>query len=78
MKRNLVLLAFVISLFGTVSCNKDVECQKTYPIEGLWIGTYTINEIPQQGALYYSFVVKPEGVLLTEGLGGDGRTYYAT
>jgi len=27
--------------------------------------------------LYYSLIVKPDGKIATEGLGGDGKTYYS-
>lgn len=47
-------------------------------IQGLWIGTYTVAQFPSQGSLYYSFIIKPNGVLLTESLGGNGATFYAT
>jgi hypothetical protein len=77
MKAKLLITLFTVTLFVATSCEKE-EIEKKYPIEGLWIGTYTINEIPQQGALYYSFIIKPGGSLLTEGKGGDGKTYYAT
>jgi hypothetical protein len=43
----------------------------------LWIGTYTVDQVPAQGALYYSFIFKPDNTLITEGSGGDGNLYYS-
>lgn len=74
MKRNtfLTLLAFV---FALVSCKKDHPV--IYPVEGLWIGTYTVDQNPNQSPLFYSFSVKPDGTILTESKGGDGVSYYS-
>lgn len=72
-----ILSVLVITLF-LISCKKDCDTPTpTYPIEGLWIGTYTVDNLPSQGSLYYSFIIKPNGEVLTEGKGGDGVTYYA-
>jgi hypothetical protein len=35
-------------------------------IEGLWVGTYTINNEPSLGAQYFSFIIKPNGSLVNE------------
>jgi len=44
---------------------------------GLWIGIYTAKQVPEQGELYYSFIIKPDHTLLAEGKGNDDRTYYS-
>ena len=76
-KNSLLLLSFLLLLF--ISCKKNDTCPlPTYPISGLWIGTYTAEQVPSQGSLYYSFIIKPDGKVLTESLGGDGKTYYAS
>ena len=75
----LTTFAMTLALFQMSSCKKaDAETTKTYPIEGLWIGTYSVGTIPEQGNLFYSFIIYPGGVLLTKGKGGDGRDYYST
>jgi hypothetical protein len=70
------LLISIISL-TVFSCDKDNEQNTPQNVKGLWIGTYTVDQLPAQGALYYSLIVKPDGSLLTEGKGGNGTTYYS-
>ncbi|MEX6686097.1 hypothetical protein QTN47_01245 [Danxiaibacter flavus] len=71
---SLLLLSFLTISF--YSCKKDTD--KPYPttIEGLWIGTYTVNELTQDPQ-FYSFSIKPGGDILVEGKGGDDVTYYS-
>ena len=60
--------AFV--MLSQVSCEKDDDQDpnpQSYPIEGLWIGTYTVNGQPGLGNQYYSFVIKPDGTLIQDG-----------
>lgn len=72
-----ILLISIISLVS-FSCNKDDDGQNTpQNVKGLWEGTYTIDQLPAQGALYYSFIIKTDGIMLTEGKGGNGISYYA-
>ena len=77
LKLTLVNLVFFINLSSCTKDNAVPTTTPTYPIEGLWIGTYNSDQVPSQGDLYYSFIVKPDGSILTEGLGGDGNMYYA-
>lgn len=42
---------------------------------GIWVGTYTARQVPEQGELYYSFIIKPDNTLITESKGNDNRTY---
>ena len=66
-----------IALTIIISCKKDCPVATTSNIvPGLWIGTYTVDQVPGQGALYYSFIFKPDSKVLTESKGGDGVTYY--
>ena len=51
------------------------QCAKT--INGLWVGTYSVNSNPSQGLLFYSLSVYPDGSLLYKTKGGDGNFYYA-
>ena len=77
MKRNLKLFAL---LFGLVilSCTKDDDDNTTnFTVTGLWIGTYTTDQFPQNPPLYQNFVIKPDGKMLTEGKVGSGATYYS-
>jgi hypothetical protein len=70
-------LLLVSSLFFA-ACEKDCAIEpETNTVPGLWIGTYTVNQVPAQGALYYSFIFKPDGKVLTEGKGGNGASYYS-
>ena len=53
----LTIFAFASILFQMSSCKK-AEAQTTatnYPIEGLWIGTYTTDGQPGLGEQYFSF-----------------------
>ena len=50
-----------------------------YPVEGLWIGTYTVNNDPTAPGVYFqSLSIYPDGSILTKGLGADGNYYYAS
>jgi|SRR5688572_28109592 len=69
-----VFLMSSILLFS--SCEKE-ECEpeapNTYPIEGLWIGTYKYDPgvSPNQNLQYFSFVIKPGGSLIVESKDGN-------
>ncbi len=81
MKFKFLLTTVLASLLFISSCKKDTPMDppaQTYPIEGLWIGTYSVDQIPEQGGLFYSFIIYPGGVLLTKGKGGDGNDHYST
>ncbi len=73
---------FAFTLILLTACKKDnpspTTNQSIYPIEGLWIGTYTVDNLTSQGSLSYNFYIKPGGKILTESLGGDGKGYYAS
>jgi hypothetical protein len=58
-------------LLGYTSCTKDNDPQpeSTYPIEGLWIGTYIVDGYPNLGQQYYSFVIKPDGTIINDSKG---------
>ncbi|MEP6675935.1 MAG: hypothetical protein ABJA78_12295 [Ferruginibacter sp.] len=70
-------------LFQMTSCKKaDAQTAScpvaTYQVAGLWTGTYSVNSIPAQGQLFYSFVIYTDGTILTRGKGGDGKYYYSS
>lgn len=78
----LKLLAALLTLaFLNFSCTKDdddtPEPPKPYQLPGLYIGAYTINQLPSQGAKRYVLAIEPDGTITTESLGGDGKTYYS-
>lgn len=77
MKTKLLPLLLLCAAFLNFSCSKDND-DPTYQVAGLWIGTYTVTQLPQQQPLYYSFSIKPDGRVLTEGVGADGNRYYST
>lgn len=85
---SVAMSVFAVSafLFQLTSCKKVVaqlpcpECPAcptpTYPVAGLYIGTYSVDSKPQNGDVYYSFVVFPDGTILTKGLTELGDTAY--
>ena len=79
----MTVFAVSVLLFQLTSCKKAVaqvnqDCPKpTYPVAGLYTGTYSVNFKPGQGNLYYSLVVFPDGTLLTKGLTEFGDTAYS-
>ena len=67
---SLALTAFslAIILFQISSCKKaEAQTPATYSIEGLWIGTYTVDGQPGLGQQYYSFIIKPDGTIIADG-----------
>ncbi len=65
------LIAILISL-TFLSCEKDpapTPTTTTYPIQGLWIGSYTVDGQPALGQQYYSFIIKPDGTMI-----GDSKS----
>ena len=73
----MTIFAFSSLLFQLASCKKASgqpdpcpECpscpEPTYQVAGLYTGTYSVDSKPEQGDLYYSFVVFPNGDLLTK------------
>ena len=48
-----------------------------YPIEGLWIGTYSVDGL-NQGDLFYSMIIYPGGKIVTRSRSSDGNDYYSS
>jgi len=78
--KKLVFIFSAILLVSTLSCSDDEACQvevvnvsTNYPIEGLWIGSYTFDDFPNLGAQYYSFVIKPDGTIINDSNGTGGQ-----
>jgi hypothetical protein len=61
-----------------LSCSKDNDDNNvTYAVPGLYMGSYTVDQVPAQGSLFYSFIIQPDATMITEGKGGNGNTYYS-
>ncbi len=82
MRVKFILLALFAILLFTTSCEKEKDDPTTsskYRVEGLWIGTYTVdNDKTAPGVYFYSYSVYPDGTILIKGLGADGNYYYST
>lgn len=71
------LVTAALALFLFSACEKE-STPSTKSIHGLWIGTYNATQKPAQGDLFYSYIIYPDGTMLTKGKGGDGKFYYST
>jgi hypothetical protein len=83
MKFKSILVAFLVTALAVTSCQKDSTPPPPdtpkYPVEGLWIGTYTVDNNPSQSGVYnYSYSVYPDRSILVKGTGADGNTYFST
>ena len=76
MKTKTLALFFFSLLFFAYSCSKSSDSPAN-PIVGLWIGTFTSPQLTAGKNLYYSFDIRTDGSLLSQGLGNDGNTYYS-
>lgn len=81
--RFLLATVLAVTLFLS-SCTKEADSTPattadtlTYRVEGLWLGTYSVNGQPGATGLFYSFAVYPDGTILTKSTGTDGKTYYS-
>lgn len=82
MKTKKMLLSALCAalLVGFFSCDKDNDDDNsptTYTVADVWVGTYTVDQLPAQGALEYNFFIKPNGTLVTQSKGANAATYYA-
>ena len=69
----LTVFATALILFQISSCKK-ANAQTpptTYSIQGLWIGTYSVDGQPGLGQQYFSFVIKPDGTMINDTKGGQ-------
>lgn len=82
MKKMLLFILPALVLMSLNSCTKDDDNDVlTYPIVGLWTGTFKVVAGAQDvgvGNLYYSFDLKADSTMLVQSLGADGNTYYST
>ncbi|HSN09760.1 MAG TPA: hypothetical protein VLS85_12030, partial [Hanamia sp.] len=77
-----VLTAFLAAALTVSSCQKDstspTPATTTYPVEGLWIGTFTVDNNPSQaGTYYFSYSVYPDNTILVKTRAADGNNYYS-
>jgi len=77
-----VFVALLFLFFVSFSCKTTKVLRKTdcsYPLEGLWIGTF--KYAPGTGTIqtpqYFSFIIKPDGSLIVESK-DSGISYAAT
>lgn len=73
--KSLAIILPFASIVNFSVCKQKVD--NTRQIAGLWIGTYTVTQLPELAPLYYSFSIKPDGKILVEGIGANGKTYYS-
>lgn len=79
MKLKNIATSFLIFSLLFLSCEKNNDAvTPTYSIQGLYIGTYTVNQQPTQPPLAYSFIIYPDGTLSTKGKGANGKDAYST
>ena len=64
-----IVLTISVSLFVLTGCKKEdpkPTTETTYPIQGLWIGTYAVDGQPSLGEQYFSFIIKPDGTMIND------------
>ena len=80
-KISLTIVSFIFVLI--LSCTKETTTiptpcpTPTYPIQGLWIGTYSVDQLPSQAPQYFSYVIKPDGTIICESVGASQKYYSA-
>ncbi len=80
MKTKLIVLFSLATCLAVASCQKDstTPTPPTYPVDGLWIGTFTVDNNPSQaGSYYFSYAVYPDGSILVKTRAADGNNYYS-
>ena len=67
------LLAIILLTIFLPGCEKDDDDPNPTPdtIEGLWIGTYSVDGMPGEGLQYYSLVIKPDGTVINDTKGSN-------
>jgi len=79
-KSNFGKTFFILFLTLAFSCKKDSvqpAPAPTYPIEGVWTGTYTQDDLSNDQKYGYSFAIYPDGTLITKGAANDNLTHYS-
>jgi hypothetical protein len=65
----IVLITFSISaILFQASCVKEIKADTptTSTINGLWIGSYTVDGQPDLGQQYFSLIIKPDGTMIAD------------
>jgi len=69
MKFRILALLFLSASAILLTSSKEFRpCVTTFQMQGLWIGTYSVNGQPELGERYFSFDIKPDGTIITEGM----------
>ena len=66
MRTRIQLILSGILLLGLLSCSKENDPATQSKIEGLWIGTYTVDQTPSAGQQYASYAIKPDGTMISD------------
>lgn len=69
--RDTVVLRDTLIKMDTVTLDPETE------IIGLWIGSYSVDLLPNEAPRYYSFVLKPDHKIIVEGEPLDDQWHYA-
>ena len=80
MKIKFLLATVLACTMFLSSCTKQagpVTAVTTYPVEGVWLGTFSVNGSTDQKSYFYSFVIYPDGTMSTKSTGADGKAYYS-
>jgi hypothetical protein len=78
-KISIYAILFLMACTIQLSCKKDNTSQATataFPIQGLWVGTYSVDGDPGAGQQYFSFIVKPDGTLVCDTKGNGNTKQY--
>lgn len=74
------ITSFAIIIFTLTGCTTDSTKSETnknsFPIEGIWIGSYTEDGSPELEKQYFSYILKPDGTMIFDGK-GNGEQYIA-
>lgn len=75
----LAMFSLTSIVFQMTSCRKaDAQTGTVvnYSIQGLWIGTYTVDGQSKLGEQYFSFIIKPDGTMIAD-TKGESRQHLA-
>jgi len=66
--RTLAILFLSASTILLSSAKEFRPAVTTFSMQGLWIGTYSVNGQPELGERYFSFDIKADGTIIMEGM----------
>src|SRR5688572_16522602 len=76
--RDTTVIRDTLTIRDTVTVRDTIVKTPVYPIEGLWIGTYSVDGLAGQGDLFYSMTIYSDGRILTKSKGGDGKDHFSS